>query len=380
VQGRDGKPDQVKLILASAQGAEYFYGVTIGDYAGESLKPLIPTAQGAMSEAAIRAALVNVGTTKRWAKTYGSWVQDFLAGPGEHFATLHNLRQYKGAEATKWWLTLKTREGLIVPDFPAPLGAVQCIKGDTPDKDWLGPKEVLHYGRGPFYYLVKLGLDWEWFKKQVATCPAIWPGRWDEHDVPIDPLFSDIEDMTPEFLAWTWRTPKVVKVSVVVDPKYGLGVKRGKTFFELAEVVIEGAASAEFEREKSLFYDAMDKLTATVLQKDTRFMAGSETTPDGKAVIRGVLVPIIKAHPALVKTVKDDGSPAIKFPVTQEGWSLNGLAAVTLAVERLLKLDPEALFLNVSLTDPAPLLAWCNAHAPELAADMTVDEIQEEEY
>jgi hypothetical protein len=26
-----------------------------------------------MSEAAIRAALVNVGTAKRWAKTYGSW-------------------------------------------------------------------------------------------------------------------------------------------------------------------------------------------------------------------------------------------------------------------------------------------------------------------
>lgn len=381
IQGKEGKSDFVKLVFHSTKGEEFGYGVPIGQDAPRYLKPLTG-AVSATSEEGIRRALAGVTSEPRWCKTWGSRVMDFLAGPGDYIAQLNGIRQAAGQDHKTWWISLITENGLLVPDFPARLPEnLELRKGDEPENDYIGPKAAFNPDKSPWFYLVKLGLDWARFVKEMSESKALWPGHYDERLDPVESFFDDPADLTMAMIiAISRHGLKPVKVTVHVDPKYGLQVKKGQFFFELTEVIVQGQGpSAEFEREKGAFYLNLDALTAKVLNRpDARFMAGDKVTEDGRKMIgtdtTGIIKPLILAYPALVKLRRDDGTPGINIPPTPESWTLNGLAALNIAIERLMRLDDGEMFTTINMTNPAPLLAWAKTNCPELAGDMSDDQ------
>ena len=341
------------------------------------------TSQVPQGEAALRKAIEGmIDTRPRWANVYNGFINQWLASPGTHIGTLDNIRGGVSADTGKVWsfIRLKTREGLTA-SFPAgwPEKLVKKV-GATPREDWIGPEEEFNSGKSPFHYLCQLGLDWErWTKVDLEEAPALFNGHYDSDGRQLKPYFEDIDDWSLELMkACKDHGLASVQFKTDVHPKHGLGVVKPQGQFFFALTPVEGSPEDKaFSDEREVFLELWDNLTKVILQKpEVRLIAGTgKPTEHGKLVIKGVMVPIVRAYPQIVKLVKDD-VPTVSFnPVSRENWRTNGLAVLGFVAERLMK--EQDLFEIVNLKDPTTLLAWAAENVPELADDLSVEEGEE---
>lgn len=390
VEGKDGRPDALRVVFeVEDKKDELSLFVPLGPGAAQRLALFAPGATGVpTTESALREWIArNVRPDKVlvYAKNGSIWSR--IAEPGKHRAQLSGLFKFHNKKGEpRAGFRLRTADGKDI-SWTTTWPALVCKVGDTPEEDDIGPKGALNGSQYLFGYLIDLGLDWKRFEAELVaayngTLPDGRKGRLFRAmglDGEEPGFFQDPEDITPDLLDAVKRHgPATVEVEVVNDREYGIGPKRGDfSRVQLTKIIVEGGAggvSAEFEREKGRLLDALDVLAIKLFQRDTRFAAGSNTTEDGKAVMRGLIVPLVRLNPGIVRKQKEDGSPLVTFPFGPDGWTLNGVAALSMAVEKLLQMDDEELFLTVDLHNSASLLAWAERAATELKADMSVDE------
>jgi hypothetical protein len=322
----------------------------------------------------------------RWVETYGNFIRHFMPPPGGTYTGyLDEIRHGVSADTGKLWsfIRLVTVDNLKV-DFPAgwPKGLEKRV-GKTPREDWIGPKGEFNSGKSPFYYLCQLGLDWDrWTNVELEEAEALFPGHYDSDLKPIEPYFEDVDNWAAElFDACKRHGLKPVQFSTHIHPKHGLSVvkPKGKFFFQLTPIIIEGSQEdRDFQKEKDVFLDRYEKLTQAVLDDyDARFVAGTgkPTKDKGSEIVKGIIVPVVRAYPSLVRKRNDKGDPVASFPVRFEDWRTNGLAVLGFLAERLLQ--DEDLLEIVDLKDPGKLLAWAKENVTELEDDMTVDEAED---
>lgn len=329
-----------------------------------------PDAAPANDEAALR-RFVEANMVKEPVTVYVSgFVQSRVATEGTHtFERIIRIYQYTRQRdgQARIGMVAVTRDGETT-SWTCPEPQFDKRQGETSDGDYIGPLSADVHA---FQYLQMFGLDWERLENEdLANAKAFWPGHYDKDGKPVHPLFPDIMNPWPGFLRITdghgWKR---VRMEIERHPTYGLGPKQlGKGLVKMIAVEGDAAASAEFEREKTLFLELWDNATKAVLSKpDARFIAGGNLTEDGKAVALATLVPIIRAYPAAALKKKPDGDPAVVLPPTADTWALDGLVCANFTAERLLALEAEALFNVVNLGEPAGLLAWAVETVPEWA-------------
>ena len=373
------RPEAIRVVLTlqTDPEKEVSWAVPIESPDLRPYSTLVP--QG---EPALRRALNGaLDTRPRWVDVYNNFVNHFLAPPGEHIGTLDDFHQFtrKSDGALRCSFRLVTKEGLV-SQFTTPWPAIECRKGETPEGDWMGPEKELNEGTGPFPYLCTLGLDWKrWTDVELEQAVALFDGHFAENMDPIKSYFQDIDDLTPEIFAAVKRHGlKPVQWEVVPHDTFTLSITRGQFFFELTPVVVEGDES--FQAVKIVFLELWENFSRVLLEKpklEFLIQEGEDEgkpTEDAKTVIRGVLVPLIRAYPDTVKLFRD-GVPKAGFPVKREDWRTNGLAVLSFVAERLMA--EQELFQIVNLDDPASLLAWCEENVKELRDDMSVDEGEE---
>jgi len=309
------------------------------------------------------------------------FVQSRVALEGAHiFERIIRVYQYarKRDGARRMGMVAVTADGLTTSWVCPEPDMRDNKKGDTPDGDECGPFSADTYA---FQYLQVFGLDWEKMKRELEEAEAYWPGHYDADGMPIEPLFPDLANPWPGFLAMIERHgPKRVKMEIVRDKNYDnkLGPRYiGKGLVKMIEVeggeIAAGPSRAEkeFDREAGKFMENYDALTNAVLAPENgglRFMVADHFTDQGKRIGMSVLKPLIYRYPDAVTAKKENGEPAIALPPTFQTWTLNGVVVANMTAERLLllaKLDKEDLFKVVNLTDPAPLLAWVTENVPE---------------
>ena len=362
----------LKVVFTSKTGSEVSYSVPLNDEAVDRVKPFTNGKPTEFTESALREFIAaNAKPNDLTVKVWGTWIQGFMPPVGFHIGIMSDARYNIGGQ--KVWFTLETREGFSI-DFPsAPLKGLETRMGNTPEMDYIGPQKAFNPGGGPFYYFVKLGLDWPKFLNELENCEALWPGHG------VDSYFGDIVDIFPEVLDATRRHGlKPVRFEVHEHPQYGISVRRGDFFFELTEVVIEGGAmdprAVEFAKEAEIFLDTWNLLTQVLLKReDVRFMVGGKLTQEGQTIALNVLKPVVMKYPQVVKELKANGEPNIVLhPLTWErgAWTLDGLVCINLLGQRLTGLTEEEQFQVVNLTDPTPLLAWVAKNVKELSGAM----------
>jgi hypothetical protein len=166
-----------------------------------------------------------------------------------------------------------------------------------------------------------------------------------------------------------------VKWETERHPQYVLSMVKGNIWFELEPLLAKGTPEEQaFRDEKEVFLELWENLSRVILEKDdVRFVAGvGIITEDAKPIVKGILVPIVRAYPGLVKQHREDGIPMVTFPIERDNWFTNSLAVLGFLAERLMKVDD--VFEVVNLTDPKTLLAWAEENVSELKDDMSVDE------
>jgi len=382
LQATEWRPEAVRVVftLKDNPTKEVSWAVPIEE---PDLRPF--SSQVPQGEPALRRELQGkLDTSPRWANLRNNFIDCFLAPPGTHIGTLHDFSLYtkKSTGELRCWIHLITREGLWT-SFTTPWNAIECRVGQTAAEDWLGPEKELNSGKGPFPYLIKCGLDWKrWTEVELEQAPALFPKHYDSDMIPVEPYFHNIEDLTPEILAATRRHGlKPVQWEVVPDDEWVLTITKDGFFYALTPIVIEGSPEDKaFQDTKTVFLELWENFSRVLLDKpDLPFLIeegedDGKPTEDVKPVIRGVLVPLIRAYPDTVKLFQG-GVPRARFPIKHEDWRTNGLAVLSFVAERLMK--EQELFQIVNLDDPATLLEWAAANVPELADDMSVDEGEE---
>ena len=161
-------------------------------------------------------------------------------------------------------------------------------------------------------------------------------------------------------------------------------ITRGQFFFELTPVIVEESQEDKaFQGARDVFLELWENFSRVLLDKPTLLFSAEDgkSTEEVKPIIKGVMVPIVREYPALVKLFRD-GVPTISIPVKREDWRTNGLAVLSFIPERLMK--EKEMFDIVDFNyetgifgDPTALLAWAAENVPELQDDMTVDEGEE---
>jgi len=397
IEAKDNWPAAVRIVF-SVEGKDETVSLSIPiskpELAAEKTAGLID-GKPPSGETELRAWLKTnlIADKKMLADTgRGGFIYHFVAPPGEYIGKLHRLSKFnrKSDGAPRAKFTLKTREGLI-STFTTPWPNINCVKGDTPDTDSIGPDTEFNDGQGPYKYLCMLGLSWKQFLAELRTAPALWDGHIDIDAGPIKSYFADIDDITPElFAAAVEHGLEWVKwtVELSANPEYVVGIKRGKYFFDLkpVEIVHEDGTvdplEQEFQRELAVFNELWDNLIKAVYQNENlRFLAGGKpTTPHGDDLVKALIVPIVTENPGAVKITHPDGRPKLTFPIRSAKWRLNGLVLLDRFAEALFKLSPEEMFelVNISQPNTDKVIAWAKEHVPELADDLTVDE--EEAY
>jgi len=396
IEARDGRPPALRVLFKSGETV-VSYSVPIGT--AEALDRIAPFTTGKPSgftEKVLADFITSNGVEGPYTvRTWGDYIQEFYAPVGTHIGTLADLRQTNKGDYM--WFTLKSREG-FTSSFPAPVPeGFEVRKGQTPEEDFIGGtfkdknnkiKKSFTPGKGPFVYLVQLGLDWGRFLDELGNAPALAPGHFTNDLKPILPYmeiggefppkgnwcyFQNLNDITPELMDATRRHGlKTIQWTVYDDEKYGLSVKRGDYFFELTQVVVDdsGKESAEFEREKLVFLEEWDKLTSTLFAKpDARFMVGGKFTPDGLTVAKTVLIPVLNRWPDGILVKKEDGSPKVHVPPTQDTWNINAVVAANWTAKALRELPEEERF-KINLSDPSGgwVVQWAEAVMDEVWA------------
>jgi len=373
VFGIEGEGDQtVSLSVTIEDPADDLWGfVTVN-----------PDNAPAGNEAALR-AFIEANVVRDPVQVYVSgFIQSRQAQAGAHvFERILWVYQYnRGSDGqARLGMVAVTKDGQTT-SWTCPEPQFDKRKGDTPEGDYIGP---LSPDAHAFLYLQTFGLDWKRMEKEDLTrAEAYWPGHFNEDGQPIEPLFPDLLNPWPGFLAIIDRHGwKPIKMEIENHPQYGIGPKRlSKGLVKMIEVERDGADSAEFAREAERFMADYDNLTAVLFNKaDGRLMFSGSFTQEGRDVAVNVIKPVVYRWPGVVKLHKADGSPEIRVPPTPDSWHLNGVVCLGFLAERLMAAaakDGALLFelVNLSNPDPEKLLAWAEANVPELAGPMEEQE------
>lgn len=316
-----------------------------------------------------------------WIRLWGS-IQERLAPVGTYRFKLHKLgpKRPNREGVNQTWFTMKTKEGLYT-STPIKYPDLQHTVGKTPEDDWIGPKDELAPAKYMFKYLISFGLDWTRFAEEnnpeceLLTCQALWPGHYTADGPPIEPFFSNPDDITQELVQAVARHgPRYVEIEIEDHPQYGLSPKRGDySLITMTPVIVEGQDDTEFQKERARFLMSWGHLANVVLAKENVEVArGSTWTPDGRAVAMMAIVPIITAYPHVVTTQKEDGTPRITVP-TSDTWDLDRMVCMSFVAEQLLEAHAKG---EINLTDPivgiinskdsSALLEWVAENVPEL--------------
>lgn len=361
--------ESLRVVFTIEGNQTISLSVTIEEPAPD-LWGFVPDPESAPTNEAQLRAFIEANIVRDPVDVYASgFIQSRIAPEGTHtFTKIVRIYQYTNkAGDHKLGMVASTEDGLTA-SWNCPEPKFDKVQGETPDGDRIGPLSPDVYA---FQYLQMFGLDWKRMEAEdLANAKAYWPGHYDASGKLITPLFPDLANPWPGFLAMIdQHGRKSVKLEIENDKQYGLGPKRlSKGLVKMVEV--DASTNVEFDRELAYFYEQWDNLAKVVLAKDdARFVAGGKLTDDGKAVAVGILKPLVQAHPHLLKSPQMvDGKPVVTFPPTSKSWHLDGLVAVNFAAEKLMKLGPDEMFTVVNLTDPVSLLAWAAANVPELSA------------
>lgn len=314
-----------------------------------------------------------------WVNVVSGWVTMRLAPEGVHVFTLHDIRRttskndYGNYSA---WFNLRTRDGLGV-EFPAVYRVTARI-GSTPESDGIGisPETKLHM------YLSTLGLDFEAFNEEIMAAPALWP----EHGEPS--MFSDSNNICPELVqAIARHGPTEVQIPIVMTSQWGLGAKVKQVakmkVADMTPVVVRADAVSkttndEFEIEAMTFNTMMDVLSETAYGESFLANDGTPVHKGNTPLLKNVVLPVVAQYPWVVTRTKADGTPSVTFPVSADGWSINGLVCFQLLAERLTKASAaKEVELEEVFSDNESLLFWVEREVPEFRGEF--DE-QVEEY
>jgi len=373
LQATEWRPEAVRVVFAQKDNPKKEFSWAV-DIENPDLRPF--TSNKPQGEAALRKELKGrLDTLPRWAFIKNNFINQFEAPIGIHTGYLDDFFQYTNAQGTqRCIIRIRNKEG-YTSTINCPWPKIECRVGDTPEEDWLGPEKELNAGKGPFPYLIKLGLNWkQWTDVDLEQAAALWPKHYDKDMLPVEPYFQDTENLTPEILAAVHKHGlKPVQWEVVPDDDYTLSLTKDGMFYALTPIIIEGSPEDKaYQDERVVFYEMWDNLTKVIHGADARFatLAG-KATPEGAQVIRGLIVPVIHQKPDIVKLFVD-GEPKARLPVEHDDWRTNGLVFLDLMAERLMQADAAAL-----CDDPAALLEWVAANMPEMADDLTIDEGEE---
>lgn len=424
IEAKDGRPPALKMLFKSVvSDAIASYSIPIGDeYAGEAklrLKPFTDGEPSSFTEAGLRQFIAaNMKDGPFMVRTWGDYIQAFNADLGKHIGYLADLRMTK--KRNMIWFTLQDLDG-FESDFPVPW-KMETRVGSTPAQDFIGGEEqkddgkkikLLKPSKGPFPYLCRLGLDWNRWLKELEEAPALFPGHYDEEGVPMEPYlkhggdfppphdkwcyFGDMDDLTPELHDATIRHGlRPVKWNVVDDPKYGLGVERGQFYFDLVEVEILGGEQGstpvpsrkeqEYQKEIVAFEkNAVDFTRKLAKSPTAEFMRGGRFTDEGREVALHFIKPLLNLFPEAIpeqdakgKSLRrENGEPVGTLPPSMDTWVLDGLVALNVTLEKLVKLpDDDALFIEAKM-DSGALTMWVAENVPEWTTIGRGDEIGE---
>jgi hypothetical protein len=375
LKATEWRPDSVRVVFKvknDPNDKEVSWAIPIES---PDLRPF--TRKVPKGEKALRKEIEGMLTTEpTWANVYNNFIQRWLCPPGKHLGRLNDIRQTVSREGvTRWFIQLVTEDNQTT-EFPAKWHGVEMEVGEMPDQDWAGPKELLNSGKSPFYYLCQLGLEWDRWIQELENAEALFPGHYDSDGRQIAPYFEDMDDWTLTMLKAVQRHGLAqVKWETERHPQYVLSMVKGNIWFELEPLLAKGTPEEQaFRDEKEVFLELWENLSRVILEKDdVRFVAGvGIITEDAKPIVKGILVPIVRAYPGLVKQHREDGIPMVTFPIERDNWFTNSLAVLGFLAERLMKVDD--VFEVVNLTDPKTLLAWAEENVSELKDDMSVDE------
>ena len=370
LQATEWRPEAVRVVFAQKDNPkkEFSWAVDIED---PDLRPF--TSNKPQGEDALRKELKGrLDTRPRWAFVKNNFVNQFEAGVGVHTGYLDDFFQYTNAKGDKRCIVrVRSKEG-YTSTINCPWPDIECRVGETPEDDWIGPEKELNAGKGPFPYLIKLGLDWQrWTNVDLEEAAALWPGHYNKDMVSVDSYFQDVDNLSPEILAAVRKHGlKPVQWEVVPDDDYTLSLTKDGMFFALTPIVIEGSPEdTAYQTERAVFYEMWDNLTKVIHGDDARFATvAGKPTPEGTHVIKSLIVPTVRQKPEIVKYFVD-GEPKARFPIEREDWRTNGLVILDLMAERVMKDDPAAL-----CEDHATFQDWLKENVPELEDDLTVDE------
>ena len=329
-------------------------------------------------ETALRNYLeANLVQEKIWVSAYKGFIKSRLAPVGKHRFTLHQVRKFtrRSDGDERVGLTLRTTQGLEI-GFTAPWPDIGAIRGATPDADNF---EINDQKMGA-KYLFALGLDLDKWEEEMGKAEALWPRPG------VTSMFSDENDVTPEILQAVARHgPQAVQIEIVEDEKWGLGPLRKGQYHEVVMKIyatddpvahsvetVEKEPQSDFADELLYFTALYDSLTKLVSHNDSaEFTASGFLTEAGRDIAVMVIAPVVNEFPHVVKGKKDDGSPAIPFPITEEGWNLDGLHWLAELAARLIKnVDLSQLDGVVDRNDSTKIVEWAKENVPELTTQL----------
>ncbi|MFH1090970.1 MAG: hypothetical protein V1742_05305 [Pseudomonadota bacterium] len=359
----DWRPASAIAVAFNAKGMQVKLAVPLEkDLAFRALRSIFPDMEKTADETRLRSLLSGFPPVARWASCYNGWVQRWACPPGIHLGKLADVSRKQGIpsfylstnpktgdQTKRVRFVLETAEGLA-SEFSVPWG-LETRMGNTPAEDYVKFTGVV------VDILCLLGLNRARLEADLNEASQLY----DRPEV-MGPL-HDPENIFPVLLERLQKDGlKTVQWEVVNDPKYGPGIKREGTYKTPAikgVVMVEGKQDP-FEIERDRFIAIMDKFCTAYYGRETRFvMPSGSLTDDGKAIAKGILKPIVVAYPHIVKNEKG----MMNFPISAAGWQVDGLASLGIVMELLMGREDFKDPTCISLTDPAPLMAWVKENA-----------------
>jgi hypothetical protein len=309
-----------------------------------------------------------------WVSAYKGFIKSRLAPAGKHKFKLHQVRKFtrRADGDDRIGITVCTDQGLET-GFTAPWPGIKAIRGNTPETDSI---EISEQKLGT-QYLVALGLDLDKWEIEMKRAEALWPRQG------VTSMFSDENDVAPEILQAVARHGvQYVQLEIELDDQYGLGPKREGQYHEVVMKIyatndsgtrdtetLEEESRSDFDDERVYFTTLFDSLTKLVSGKDNAlFTINGYLTAEGRDITKMIIVPLAQERPDTVKGKKPDGTPALPFPVTEEGWNLEGLHWLAGVAQLLMTtVDLSDLVGVVDRNDPSKIVQWAKENEAQLS-------------